>query len=740
MKKILLFLLSVILLDTTFGQVFKHTFQGTTVEYRVISVPKHEVAVEYVPKNAVSVTIPSEVPFNGEIFNVTQINSGGDRKGWLDALLTYGLDDEKYYAFSYCKLLKSVTLPNTIKVIGNDAFIGCTWLRQIHFSSKLENIRNSAFAWCESLTSIHLPSSVKVEDRAFYGCDGLKNITLSPKTGFIVKSIEGKKILVLLTDEEISEESFGKNYVTINRISFCEYVKSSPSYYLDQTKGKPQGSIVKRILLDAGYVEAVQSFYPNDPEVDSIMSRITMKQYIDSGDYAFEKFDYEKAKQYYEEALIISSGDNQTISKIEKVNNAILEQERVQAEQERQRKEAEEKARREKEIRDVESLVGNNIAQARSNRETGKLQAAAVLLQEGIDATISHNHDYRKEEMVQLLDTIRQLQSEVSDTSKVLDYKRFRPDLYEATDIRLTNRIQNYLTNRDKREKRNNISFTLNTFSQPGVFQIEKSSRALKEFSNTTVAVEKLQPLIIDESQVKAQASFNYTFEYASGTVKVKQKDALRRVNVKFDVSPDLEQKISTEVTDKMSKLSSWEYSGRYKFHVTSMDINGQMHHTMILKKVHLYNGPQNFLRSLIVPGWGDKYVKDDRKFDWWKTVISYGATAAGTGIVLYTNKMKKAQETISYEKVVTGYNSDGTPIYYDKPVSNSTNNNGLSAYYGYIGYGLIAVGVGMWLYDVIYVGVKGTKNKNEEKAQMGWYLTYEVANNAPEVGYSLRF
>ena len=413
---------------------------------------------------------------------------------------------------------------------------------------------------------------------------------------------------------------------------------------------------------------------------------------------------------------------------------------RMQAEQERQRREAEEKARREKEIRDVEALVGNNIAQAKSNRETGQLQAAAVLLQEGIDATISHNHDYRKEEMAQLLDTIRQLQAEVSDTSKVLDYKRFRPDLYEATGIRLTNRVQNYLAYRVKSEKRNSISFTLNTFGQPGVFQMEKSSKALKEFCNTTLAIEKLQPIAIDERQVKAQATFNYTFEYAKGTVTVKQKGAQQRVNVKFDVSPELEQRISTAVTDKLSNLSSWEYSGRYKFNVAAMDINGQTHHSVELKNAHLYNGPQNFLRSLIVPGWGDKYVEADRKFDWWKTLISYGATAAGTGVVLYSNKMKKASETIHYEKVVTGYNSDGTPIYYDRPVSNSNSNNGMYAYYSYIGYGLIAVGVGLWLYDVIYVGVKGTKNKNEEKAQMGWYLTYDVANNAPEVGYSLRF
>ena len=552
---------------------------------------------------------------------------------------------------------------------------------------------------------------------------------------------------VYFTEEFIETIGVGSSFGASFTDDLIEYISMSEMKEIYNRWKRKRTSLDKTMTANDKKREKTRK--QKQAEIKKQNSEIRL--YITRGDEAMSQHLYDDAKYNYESALQIAPDDEAVKAKLANVAAAIETEERqrkeaeaerlrVQAEQERQRREAEEKARREKEIRNVESLVGNNIAKARSNRETGQLQAAAVLLQEGIDATISHNHDYRKEEMAQLLDTIRQLQSEVSDTSKVLDYKRFRPDLYEATDIRLTNRIQNYLTNRDKREKHNNISFTLNTFSQPGVFQIEKSSRALKEFCNTTVAVEKLQPLIIDESQVKAQASFNYTFEYASGTVKVKQKDALRRVNVKFDVSPDLEQKISTEVTDKMSNLSSWEYSGRYKFHVTSMDINGQTHHTMILKKVHLYNGPQNFLRSLIVPGWGDKYVEADRKFDWWKTVISYGATAAGTGVMLYSNKMKKASETIHYEKVVTGYNSDGTPIYYDRPVSNSNSNNGMYAYYSYIGYGLIAVGVGMWLYDVIYVGVKGTKNKNEEKAQMGWYLTYDVANNAPEVGYSLRF
>ena len=75
--------------------------------------------------------------------------------------------------------LKSITLPNTIKSIGNFSFEGCTQLSSIVFSENLEAIGWSAFHNCKSLENISLPYSVKdVYGSAFNGCSGLKKLDL----------------------------------------------------------------------------------------------------------------------------------------------------------------------------------------------------------------------------------------------------------------------------------------------------------------------------------------------------------------------------------------------------------------------------------------------------------------------------------------------------------------------------------------------------------------------------------
>lgn len=78
------------------AQRFEYTYNGTTIEYKIISVQKHEAEVYSVPKKVTEVTVPAVVSFNGENFKVIQLNWG---------------------SFRGCNLLKSVTLPNTIKTI-----------------------------------------------------------------------------------------------------------------------------------------------------------------------------------------------------------------------------------------------------------------------------------------------------------------------------------------------------------------------------------------------------------------------------------------------------------------------------------------------------------------------------------------------------------------------------------------------------------------------------------------------
>ena len=63
-------------------------------------------------------------------------------------------------AFFLCESLNSIHLPESVKSIGDEAFLDCTFLTSIHLPESLTSIGNEAFSKCYSLTSIHLPDSL----------------------------------------------------------------------------------------------------------------------------------------------------------------------------------------------------------------------------------------------------------------------------------------------------------------------------------------------------------------------------------------------------------------------------------------------------------------------------------------------------------------------------------------------------------------------------------------------------
>jgi len=82
-------------------------------------------------------------------------------------------------AFSSCKTLTSVTIPEGVSSIGNKAFSYCYELINITIPEGVSSIGNNAFSFCEKLTSITLPDSLtSIGNGAFYSCDSLTNITL----------------------------------------------------------------------------------------------------------------------------------------------------------------------------------------------------------------------------------------------------------------------------------------------------------------------------------------------------------------------------------------------------------------------------------------------------------------------------------------------------------------------------------------------------------------------------------
>lgn len=63
-------------------------------------------------------------------------------------------------AFTECKLLASITLPENLESIGYSCFSGCEALRNVYFPSKLKHISGYSFENCISLEAVNLPESI----------------------------------------------------------------------------------------------------------------------------------------------------------------------------------------------------------------------------------------------------------------------------------------------------------------------------------------------------------------------------------------------------------------------------------------------------------------------------------------------------------------------------------------------------------------------------------------------------
>lgn len=84
-----------------------------------------------------------------------------------------------YYAFEAHYDLETVTLPESVKIIGEGSFMDCSSLRSINIPSGVTNIERGAFVACVSLGDITLPASVvRVEEEAFTACESIGVLTI----------------------------------------------------------------------------------------------------------------------------------------------------------------------------------------------------------------------------------------------------------------------------------------------------------------------------------------------------------------------------------------------------------------------------------------------------------------------------------------------------------------------------------------------------------------------------------
>ena len=130
-------------------------------------------------KNVTSVTIPNSVKNIGDRAfpdwtNLSEVTFG-------DSLKTIGEG-----VFQGCTALESIIIPNSVISFARDVFSNCSNLASVTLSNSLKTIGGGSFRECTRLDSIIIPNSVTtIEDRVFEGCTKLSSITLGDSVAFI---------------------------------------------------------------------------------------------------------------------------------------------------------------------------------------------------------------------------------------------------------------------------------------------------------------------------------------------------------------------------------------------------------------------------------------------------------------------------------------------------------------------------------------------------------------------------
>lgn len=239
--------------------VIPETYRG----YTVVGIEDYAFDYQVIK----SITIPHTVKMIGEGAFLSC--------GYLEAI--YGFEncielnkisDKTFYG---CESLEYIYLPSTITTIGNEAFLGCTKLKNINFPQSLHTIGEGAFVACYSLSDIDFPNSLtSIGGAAFYKCYSLEEVFLPDK-------VSQKLVCAFVDCDSLANIYVSENSLNFSSIDGVLYNKDSTVLWC-----YPSGKASETYLIPNSVSAILDCAFAYNPYLTEIFIPKTV-EFIDYG-------------------------------------------------------------------------------------------------------------------------------------------------------------------------------------------------------------------------------------------------------------------------------------------------------------------------------------------------------------------------------------------------------------------------------------------------------------------------
>ena len=194
------------------------------------SIKDNKATVAIQPTNIKEANISRSITYKDKEYLVIAINNLAFYRSLLESIVipdSVTLIGEN--AFCGCSLLKSIVIPDSVNTIGKDAFSRCSSLKNILISNGVTTIEDRVFYNCISLESIVIPDSIiAIGDDVFLECRALTSITVG-ENNKAYKSIDGN--LYSKDGKTLIKYATGKNDTTFAIPNNVEAIESRAFYY-----------------------------------------------------------------------------------------------------------------------------------------------------------------------------------------------------------------------------------------------------------------------------------------------------------------------------------------------------------------------------------------------------------------------------------------------------------------------------------------------------------------------------